>query len=241
MVRNNIWIAAADGDESAVLDFLSRDPSAVNSLDENGYTALHATTSYNHIALLKKLVLEHGGDANIRDHDGDTPLFVAETVEVAKTLVEELHADPNHRNESGLTVSSFLSSIRWSLLLFLPAIYLNIHAQAADVIEEDGEFPLVAAYLRGVQHDDTNNAATSNYPVPLGPNVAVRISTTEAGVDLPLVDEEFRRRIEELASRGDFNSEEGQRELKRLVTEAVNHHVLEPDTSRNVRPRQGEF
>jgi len=113
MVRNNIWIAAADGDESLVLDFLSRDPSAVNSLDENGYTILHATTSYNHIALLKKLVLEHEGNVNIQDHDGDTPLFVAETVEVAKVLVEELHADPNHQNESGLTVSNSLP-IGWT-------------------------------------------------------------------------------------------------------------------------------
>ncbi|KAF8458989.1 hypothetical protein BGX38DRAFT_1264706 [Terfezia claveryi] len=162
MVRNNIWIAAADGDESAILDFISRDPSAVNSLDENGYTVLHATVSYNHIALLKKLVLEHGGDANIQDHDGDTPLFVAETVEVAKTLVEELHADPNHQNESGMT--------------------------ATDAIEEDGDFPLVAAYLRGVQNDgqqpsegSTNSAATSNHPVSLGPNVSVRMSTAEAG------------------------------------------------------------
>jgi len=62
----------------------------------------------------------------------------------------------------------------------------------------------------------------------------------EVGEDLPPVDEEFRRRIEELATRGDFNSEEGQRELRRLVTEAVSHHVLEPDTSRNVRQRQDE-
>ncbi|KAF8422060.1 hypothetical protein EV426DRAFT_535702 [Tirmania nivea] len=221
MVRDNIWIAAADGDESAVLDFLSRDPSAVNSLDGNGYTVLHATTSYNHIALLKKLVLEHGGDANIQDHDGDTPLFVAETVEVARTLVEELHADPNHRNELGLT--------------------------ATEVMEEDGEFPLVAAYLRGVQNDDQqpfessiNNAATSSHPVSFGPDVSVRMSTAEeGGVDLPPVDEEFRQRIEELASRGSFNSEEGQTELRKLVTEAVNHHVLEPDT-RNVKPRQDE-
>ena len=114
MVRNNIWIAAADGDESAVLDFLSKDPSAVNSPDENGYTVLHATTSYNHITLLKKLVLEHGGDANIQDHDGDTPLFVAETVEVAKILVEELHANPIHRNRSGLTASNSLPSIGWT-------------------------------------------------------------------------------------------------------------------------------
>lgn len=106
MVQNNIWIAAADGDEAAVLGFLSRDPSAINSLDENGYTVLHAAASYNHIALLKKLVLEHGGNVDIQDHDGDTPLFVAETVEVAKTLVEELHADPTHRNGSDLTVST---------------------------------------------------------------------------------------------------------------------------------------
>lgn len=112
MVRNNIWIAAADGDESAVLEFLSQDPSAVNSLDENGYTVLHAATSYSHIPLLKKLVLEHGGNVNIEDHDGDTPLFVAETVEVARVLVEELHADPNHRNESGLTASPFSLSNR---------------------------------------------------------------------------------------------------------------------------------
>ena len=105
MARNNIWIAAADGDESAVLEFLSKDPSAVNSLDDNGYTPLHAAASYNHISLLKKLVLEHGGNVNLQDHDGDTPLFVAETVEVAKTLIEELHADPNHRNHSNQTVS----------------------------------------------------------------------------------------------------------------------------------------
>jgi len=124
MVRNNIWIAAADGDESAVLDLLSKDPSAVNSLDENGYTVLHATTSYNRVALLKKLVLEHGGDANIQDHDGDTPLFVAETVEVAKTLVEELHADPNHRNESGLTASNSLPSIGWTPSFFFRLSYI---------------------------------------------------------------------------------------------------------------------
>jgi len=106
----------------------------------------------------------------------------------------------------------------------------------------------VAAYLRGVQNDgqqppesSTNDAVTSNHPVSLGPSASVRMSTAEeAGEDFPPVDEEFRRRIEELASRGDFNSEEGQRELRRLVTEAVNHHVLKQDTSRNVRPKQDE-
>jgi len=35
------------------------------------------------------------------------------------------------------------------------------------------------------------------------------------------VDESFRRRIEELASREDFSAEEGQRELRELVQDAM--------------------
>lgn len=117
--------------------------------------------------------------------------------------------------------------------------------QAADVIEGEGDFPLLAAYLRSVQSDDqgenpTNGTVTSNSSVSLNPDVSVRMSTMEQGEDLPPVDEDFRRRIEELASRGDLNSEEGQRELRRLVTEAVHQHVIEPESSRNVRLRQDE-
>lgn len=41
---------------------------------------------------------------NVEDHDGDTPLFAAETVEVAKVLVEELGANVDHTNSSGMTV-----------------------------------------------------------------------------------------------------------------------------------------
>jgi len=42
----------------------------------------------------------------------------------------------------------------------------------------------------------------------------------EEGPGLP-PDENFRRRIEELASRDDFAGEEGQRELRELVKDAV--------------------
>lgn len=67
-------------------------------------TPIHAAVSYNHVSLLKSLVRNHGGNVNVEDHDGDTPLFAAETVEVAKVLVEELGADAGHRNSSGLMV-----------------------------------------------------------------------------------------------------------------------------------------
>lgn len=73
----------------------------MNELD----TPIHAAASYNHIPLLRSLVRTHGGNANVTDLDGDTPLFVVETVETARCLVEELGADVNWRNESGLTVS----------------------------------------------------------------------------------------------------------------------------------------
>jgi len=188
----------------------------VNSLDENGYTVLHAASSYNHIPLLKKLVLEHCGNVNIQDHDGDTPLFVSETVEVAKTLVEELHADPTHRNDLGLT--------------------------AAEVIGEDGEYPLVAEYLRSVQcfHKGGLHEFSKNHTSPVGSlpqNISVRLDTVEGVGDLPPVHEEFRRRIQDLAERNDFSSEEGQRELRELVSDAVHQHILEPDSIRNVKPR----
>lgn len=50
---------------------------------------------------------------NIEDNEGDTPLFVAETVETARCLVEELGADINHQNDVGLTVR----------LLFFPRVF----------------------------------------------------------------------------------------------------------------------
>lgn len=120
-----------------------------------------------------------------------------------------------------------------------------ILTQALDVIEADGDFLLVAAYLRSVQGNaqngagsSTNGEGSSTFSDPLPSNVSVRMQTAEeAGDDLPVIDEAFKQKIEELASRGDFKSEESQRELRELVTEAVHQHVLDPEASRNVRPR----
>jgi hypothetical protein len=49
-------------------------------------------------------------------------------------------------------------------------------------------------------------------------------------------DPEFRRRIEELAARDDFQTEEGQRQLRELVTEVVSGMTSE-QTDRSVRRR----
>lgn len=101
---SNIWVAASDGNTQAVLDFISQNPSAVNSKDDNGYTPIHACVSYGHTDLLRLLVTQHNGNVNITDDEGDTPLFTCETVEMAEVLVGELKADWTIQNEEELTV-----------------------------------------------------------------------------------------------------------------------------------------
>ncbi|KAK6515491.1 hypothetical protein TWF506_007825 [Arthrobotrys conoides] len=202
----NIWIAASDGDTSQVLSYLSADPSLVNAKDENGYTPIHAAASYGHLDLLRTLIKDYGGDVNLRDEDGDTPLFTSESVEVAKVLVEELGADWSLKNDIGMT--------------------------AAESIEGEGTYPLVAEYLETLASKDAILSSDAGVP-PAG--IAVNLtSMDEVPEDLEPVDEEFKRKIEELASRpGEYSQEE----LRQLVTEAVHKHILEPE-ERNVKPRE---
>lgn len=48
---------------------------------------MHAAASYGHIELLEYLVSK-GGDVNVTDEDGDTPIYTAESLEVAKWLID---------------------------------------------------------------------------------------------------------------------------------------------------------
>lgn len=63
---------------------------------------MHAAASYAHLELLNYL-LSVGGDVNLTDDDGDTPLYTCESVEAARWLVEH-GADAGHKNEEGMTV-----------------------------------------------------------------------------------------------------------------------------------------
>ncbi|EPS40716.1 hypothetical protein H072_5377 [Dactylellina haptotyla CBS 200.50] len=204
----NIWIAASDGNTAQVLSYLASNPALVNGRDENGYTPIHAAASYGHLDLLRKLVNEHGGNINIRDEDGDTPLFTAETVEVARCIVEELGGDWTHQNDEGVT--------------------------AVEAIEMDDTYPLVAAYLRSLTSKETTRQGVAADPGSPPKGIAVNVrSVDEAMEEMEPVDEEFKRKIEELASRpGEFTQEE----LRQLVTEVVHKHVLEPE-ERNVRTK----
>ncbi|KAI0541292.1 hypothetical protein GGR58DRAFT_39951 [Xylaria digitata] len=214
----NPFLLAADN-SPALLPLLRENPAVAAEQDEHGYSLIHAAASYNHLDLLRALVQEFKVDVNLRDEDEETALFVVETVDAAKVLVEELGAELMIKGSDG--------------------------CNARQRITEEGEFPEVAEYLRlkeAEQARDLPNGVNGEIiqdssdvpPLPERLNISVStISPTEDNENE--VDPEFRRRIEELAQRGDFHSEEGQAALRQLVQDAIADENL---TGRNVRPRQ---
>ena len=85
----------------------------------------HAAASYGHLDILAYLIsrgrvgqwLMHrlanhwdtGGDVNVTDEDGETPLYTVENIETAQFLVNH-GADPAWRNLEGLTVYQTLGN-----------------------------------------------------------------------------------------------------------------------------------
>ncbi|KAJ9647859.1 hypothetical protein H2201_001223 [Coniosporium apollinis] len=208
-----------------VLSLLSAHPHLASEQDAHGYSLLHAAASYSHLPLLRALVQTYNASPNIADEDNETPLFVVESPAVAECLVAELGANLSWRNDEDQT--------------------------AEEKIEAEGDWPLVAAYLRSAAGGSDasasapaatvpseNGADGVRVPPPLPPNVRIDMSTVEeSSIDeAEAPDPEFRRRIEELAARDDFQGEEGQRQLRELVTEAVTGLTADGQ-SRDVRRR----
>jgi ankyrin repeat protein len=140
---SNIWVAAADNQYDIVQQYISSGQFTANSKDENGYTPIHAAVSYGHLELLQFLI-DNGGDINVQDNEGDTPLHHVEDLTTAKYLVEKLAADYKRKNNDNMTPGQY--------------------------IEDDGEFPDVAQYLLSLSHDkpEQNDGGSflSSLPVP---------------------------------------------------------------------------
>ena len=213
----NVLILAAEN-SLQLLPILRSNPSLASTQDDHGYSVVHAAASYNHLDLLRALVKEFLVDPNIKDEDGETALFVVETVESAQCLVDELGADPTVKNDEGMT--------------------------AEEIIRAEGDYPTVADFLRVSRvigapvAEGDQSTGNESHPPPLPPNVKVHLGTMEDSQvlgDATDADPEFRRRIEELAARDDFREEEGQKQLRDLITDAIRGNVREDE--RQVRPR----
>lgn len=225
--NQNLFILAADNNPN-LLALLRSNRSLATSQDGHGYSVLHAAASYNHLDLLRTLINEFHVDVDIKDEDGETPLFVVETVEAARVLADELGADLLIKNHEGMT--------------------------AEEKIQTDGELPTIAAFLRESRlHSNPSDArtdeTTSNqqseglfnddvHPPPLPPNFTVNVGMMNEGsaVEETDLDLEFKGRIEALAAREDFQGEEGQRELRELIRDAVRGSG-DAENDRNIRQR----
>ncbi|KAK4173084.1 hypothetical protein QBC36DRAFT_62738 [Triangularia setosa] len=208
----NPYLLAADNPQ-ALLELLRENPSIATSQDEHGYSLVHAAASYNHFDLLRSLINEFNVPVDIKDEDGETALFVVETVEAARILIEELKLETKITNDEGQT--------------------------AREKLEAEEEFPEVAEYLAGLEGGASSANGTVNGtglpPAPQGLKVTVgTMDEAEASEQQP--DPEFRRRIEELAARDDIHTPEGQAALRQLVQEAIGGEGLAEE--RSVRPRQ---
>ncbi|KIL64459.1 hypothetical protein M378DRAFT_163225 [Amanita muscaria Koide BX008] len=94
----NIWVAAGDGDLARVQELVENHSFSPNDPDPNTYTPMHAATSYGQLHVLDYLISQ-GGNVNIADNDGDTPLYTAENVETARYLVEHGAIIDRHNND----------------------------------------------------------------------------------------------------------------------------------------------
>jgi hypothetical protein len=217
--RSNPFLLAADNSPE-LLPLLRKQQSLASAQDDHGYSLLHAAASYNHLDLLRSLLTEFNVPVDLKDEDGETALFVCESVECARLLVEEFHADTSIKSADGKS--------------------------AWERIEAEGDFPEVAAYLisredikRPSEHNTVNETTSQASIIGRAPSLPEGLSI-EIGTMAPedigdeVVDPEFKRRIDELAASSDFQGEEGQRQLRELITEAVRGQIVE---DREVRQR----
>lgn len=215
----NPFLLAADNSPD-LLPLLRRDHGLALAQDDHGYSLLHAAASYNHLDLLRLLLVEFNVPVDLKDEDDETALFVCETIECARLLVEEFHADATVRAVDGKT--------------------------AGERIEADGDFPDVAAYLLKIGQDNRVSQGNSVSEIAARPNIISQTTPLPEGLSIEIgtkapedlgeevVDPAFKRRIEEFAAQGDLEGEEGQRQLRELITDALRGQIKD---YREVRQR----
>ncbi|GAA5817264.1 hypothetical protein MFLAVUS_010807 [Mucor flavus] len=153
--QDNLWVAAGDGQLDRVKELVETGVD-VNSQDQFGYTAMHAAVSYSQIDIVKYL-LEKGANVNIEDFEKDTPLYVAETVEMAQLLLDH-GAEPKRVNEEGLSPAATALEEGWEDVAKLLA---DITKEVLPTKEEEEENDESEA-LSHVQEEDEEEPELSD-------------------------------------------------------------------------------
>jgi hypothetical protein len=213
----DVLLNLIDTRPQAILASLAQHPELASARDAHGYSLVHAAASYTQLGVLRELVRTYRANVDMLDEDGETALFAAEKADVARCLVEELGADAAIRNDDGKTAEE-------------------------KIADDEGDAHAVVQYLKSLRAADAPASAGdvetahvhSPPPLPDGLNIEMGTMTEEAAGDAP--DPELRRRIEELAARPDYESDEVQAQLRHLVQDVVAGMGEEQD-GRSVRRR----
>lgn len=192
----NIFLAASDGDIDSVLQFLDAGV-GVNALDENGYSTIHAAASYNHFELLSTLI-SRGGNVNLPDYEGDTPIYVAETAEMCRLLISQ-GADLAHVNGEGLTV--------------------------LEHVTQEDEFPEVIAFLNQQVHGGSvaSNLSNMRYEeqTPIGGETEVSQADESLLSGMDEIPEEIRTQIGDIMRKTGEDGINRDDELRAILSNAL--------------------
>lgn len=93
-INSKLFVSAWQGDEEATLKYIQMGGD-VNFQHTSGYTCAHQAAKFQHIDILLVLI-EHGADLTIRDHDNYTPLELltdSELEGLLKTTVNPQHGE----------------------------------------------------------------------------------------------------------------------------------------------------
>lgn len=228
---------AADSPD-AVLTHLQSQPELASQADAHGYNLVAAAASYGHDRLLRALIKDYNVDPNVKDEDGETALFNVEEVRMAKELIE-LGTDLSLPNNEGQTAAEKLDDEdeQPAIAAFLREIAAGASAGGAPTWTETAIANAAPSFSGQSQSTAATDANGTHPPPPLPNGLQLNVGTmspAEAG-DEP--DPEFRRRIEELASHPDFQGEEGQQQLRRLIQDAISGVASESQAPPSTRRR----
>ncbi|KAJ6048827.1 uncharacterized protein N7446_011510 [Penicillium canescens] len=166
-------------------------------------------------AALLELLRANPSIASCQDESGYSLLHASSSyghVDLLRALVKEFHVDVNLLDEDGETCLFVTESpeIARCLIEELKVDYNKKNSEgytAVEKMEADEEFPQVTAYLREV----VGGAPAETDSGMLNPRRAFLIAICKS----------ISRRIEELATREDYWSEEVQNEVRELVKDAM--------------------
>ncbi|KAJ7494685.1 ankyrin repeat-containing domain protein [Mycena galericulata] len=133
----NIWVAAGDGDLDRVRHLLEQESLSPNAPDEFTYTPMHAAASYGQLQVLEYLIAR-GGDVNVQDGDGDTPIYTVENIETARFLVTH-GAILDRQNSEGVSPIDHLREEFSEVANYLQSVLSPESAPTIEIVQQPSQ------------------------------------------------------------------------------------------------------